>query len=192
MFQITISLYGAYQIEEYVVGGYMYPTTNQWYLPKCMYTGTTTPDIIVGRDNSGYAYISIVNRNYAGVRVHNMTRGYYTSVADTYDPWTITLDNGTENSVTPGMYKIWHSSNDGASSCLDADLLDGQHASACLTGNQTISLSGAVTGSGTTSISTTFPTGAWLSDQNGGQRLYFSNGGNSFYKSSNSNHNFRN
>jgi hypothetical protein len=41
---------------------------------------------------------------------------------------------------------------DGAGSGLDADLLDGQHASAFLTGNQTITLSGDVSGSGTTSI----------------------------------------
>ena len=43
---------------------------------------------------------------------------------------------------------------DGAGSGLDADTLDGSHASAFLTGNQTITLSGDVTGSGTTSIST--------------------------------------
>ena len=43
---------------------------------------------------------------------------------------------------------------DGSGSGLDADTLDGSHASAFLTGNQTITLSGDVTGSGTTSIST--------------------------------------
>lgn len=42
---------------------------------------------------------------------------------------------------------------DGAGSGLDADTLDGQHASAFLTGNQTITLTGDVSGSGTTSIS---------------------------------------
>jgi len=41
---------------------------------------------------------------------------------------------------------------DGSGSGLDADTLDGQHASAFLTGNQTITLSGDLTGSGTTSI----------------------------------------
>lgn len=41
---------------------------------------------------------------------------------------------------------------DGTGSGLDADTLDGQHASAFLTGNQTITLSGDVSGSGTTSI----------------------------------------
>jgi len=42
---------------------------------------------------------------------------------------------------------------DGSGSGLDADTLDGSHASAFLTGNQTITLSGDVSGSGTTSIS---------------------------------------
>lgn len=51
-----------------------------------------------------------------------------------------------------GWSKMWDSGNDGAGSGLDADTLDGQHASAFLTGNQTITLSGDLTGSGTTSI----------------------------------------
>ena len=42
---------------------------------------------------------------------------------------------------------------DGSGSGLDADTLDGSHASAFLTGNQTITLSGDASGSGTTSIS---------------------------------------
>ena len=130
MFQIMISLYGSYTQHTYIVSAYMYSTTNQWYSPQAVYLGTGSPDIIVGRDSNGKAYISIANGNYMGVRVHNMTRGYQTSVADTYDPWTITVDAGTENSVTPSIYKTWTSGNDGSGSGLDADLLDGQQASA--------------------------------------------------------------
>jgi microcystin-dependent protein len=44
---------------------------------------------------------------------------------------------------------------DGSGSGLDADLLDGIHASSFLQGNQTITLSGDVSGSGTTSINVT-------------------------------------
>lgn len=57
--------------------------------------------------------------------------------------------------------KIWTDSNDGSGSGLDADTLDGQHASAFqpagsyLTGNQTITLTGDASGSGTTSINVT-------------------------------------
>ena len=44
---------------------------------------------------------------------------------------------------------------DGSGSGLDADTLDGSHASAFLTGNQTITLTGDASGSGTTSINVT-------------------------------------
>ena len=128
MFQVTVSVYSSYTCHEYVVSGYMYGSTNQWYVPKVVYSGTGTPDIVVGRDSSGKAYISIANGSYTGVRVHNMTRGYYTSVTDTYDPWTITITGGTENSVTPSVYKTWNSGNDGSGSGLDADTVDGYHA----------------------------------------------------------------
>ncbi len=137
MFQITVSLYSSYTCHTYVVHGYMYSTTNQWYLPKCVYTGTGTPDIKVGRDSNGKAYISIARGSYTGVRVHNMTRGYYTSVADTYDPWTITENDAVENSVTPPVSKVWHSTNDGAGSGLDADLLDGVQSSSFLRSDAT-------------------------------------------------------
>ena len=129
MFQITVSIYSGYTIHNYVVGGYMYSSTNNWYASQAVYSGTGSPDIVVGRDGNGKAYISIANGNYTGVRVHNMTRGYATSVADTYDPWTISINGGTENSITPSIFETWNSGNDGAGSGLDADLLDGQQGS---------------------------------------------------------------
>ena len=136
MFQVTVSLYGSYTCHTYVVSGYMYSTTNQWYESKAIYTGTGSPDIVVGRDSSGKAYISIANGSYMGVRVHNMTRGYQTTVADTSNPWTITVNAATENSVTPTISKVWHSTNDGSGSGLDADLLDGNQATAFATAAQ--------------------------------------------------------
>ena len=136
MFQITISVYSSYTVHTYVVGGYMYSTTNQWYNSHCIYSGSGSPNIVVGRDSNGKAYISIANGNYTGVRVHNMTRGYQTSLSDTYDPWTITINGATENSTTPTIYKTWNSGNDGSGSGLDADLLDGNHASAFATAAQ--------------------------------------------------------
>jgi len=113
MFSIEITLYTSYTQHNYVVSAYMYSTTNQWYSPKAIYTttGSATPDIYVGRDANGKAYISILNAAYAGVLVHNMTQGYVTSLADTYDPWTITLDNGNENSVSVATSQIWTTAN---------------------------------------------------------------------------------
>jgi hypothetical protein len=104
MFMITVDVWQGYSQSTYKVSGYMYSTIDQWYTPQAVYTGTGTPNIIVGRDTNGKAYISIANGNYTGVRVHSMTRGYVTSVADTYDPWTISITGGTENSVTPAIY----------------------------------------------------------------------------------------
>jgi len=147
MFSIEITLYGSYTQHNYVVSAYMYSTTNQWHSPKAIYTttGTTTPDIIVGRDANGKAYISIANANYTGVLVHNMTRGYQTSLADTYDPWTITVNAGTENSVGVSTSQVWTTANHTPGNYLplaggtmtntnlvtnmNADLLDGQHGS---------------------------------------------------------------
>jgi len=136
MFQVTVSLYTSYTSHTYVVSAYMYSSTNQWYSPTAIYTGSGSPDIVVGRDANGKAYISIGAGSYTGVRVHNMTRGFYTSVADTYAPWTITSDSATENSVNVSVYnamdKGWHAGNDGSGSGLDADLLDGIQGSSFL------------------------------------------------------------
>jgi hypothetical protein len=113
MFSIEVTLYSSYTQHNYVVSAYMYSTTNQWYSPKAIYTttGTATPDIIVGRDGNGKAYISIANSAYTGVLVHNMTRGYTTSLANTYEPWTITIDAGTENSTGVATSQVWTSGN---------------------------------------------------------------------------------
>ena len=113
MFSIEITLYTSYTQHNYVVSAYMYSTTNQWYAPKAIYTttGTATPDIYVGRDGNGKAYISIANASYTGVLVHNMTRGYQTSLADTYDPWTITINSGNENSTSVAVSTVYTSAN---------------------------------------------------------------------------------
>ena len=175
MFKVTVSIYTSYGQHDYVVGGYMYSTTNQWYSPTCIYTGTGSPDIVVGRDSNGKAYISIANGNYTGVRVHSMTLGYYTSVADTYDPWTITINGATENSVTPTKSKVWHSTNDASGSGLDADLLDGQQGSyyAPATGGTYLPLAGGnITGAQI----------AFTASSNGDKKLNFSgHGGASGY-----------
>jgi len=120
MFSIEVTLYTSYTQYNYVVSAYMYSSTNQWYSPKAIYTttGTTAPDIYVGRDANGKAYISIANASYTGVLVHNMTRGYYTSLADTYDPWTITVDSGNENSTTVAVSTVYTSANFPSSSYL--------------------------------------------------------------------------
>ena len=113
MFSIEITLYTSYTQHNYVVSAYMYSTINQWYDPKAIYTttGTAAPDIYVGRDGNGKAYISIANASYTGVLVHNMTKGYQTSLADTYDPWTIAVNSGNENSTSVAVSTVYTSAN---------------------------------------------------------------------------------
>ena len=114
MFQVTVDIYNSYTIHSYRVGGYMYSTTNQWYIPTAVYTGNGSPDIYVGRDSSGKAYISIANGNYTGVTVHSFTGGYAAGTADAYNPWTISINAGSENYVGVSVTTTVTSSNVGS------------------------------------------------------------------------------
>ena len=101
-------------------------------------------------------------KGYAGVFAHN-------SALNAWAPIYINAHSGSgqANVYTGSLYVngnnlAWHAGNDGSGSGLDADLLDGQHGSYYYSAgnpapNQTITLSGAVTGSGTTSITTSNP-----------------------------------
>ena len=63
--------------------------------------------------------------------------------------------SGTNAELQVGTNRVLTTADEGSGNGLDADTLDGNHASAFLTGNQTITLSGDVSGSGTTSIAVT-------------------------------------
>ena len=142
MLKFTISQQSSYHQRTFEVSGYLYPTTNNWYLPRCVYTGTTDPDIIVGRDANGKAYVSIANGNYTGIIVHSVTGGYQGADSDGYGSWTIAANNGTENSVSVEVHKTWNSRNDGSGSGLDADLLDGVQGSLFLRSDQDATIDG--------------------------------------------------
>ena len=144
MFSVDITIYAGYTQYRYTVSAYMYSTANNWHEPKALFSGDGSPDIYVGRDASGKAYISIANGNYTGVVVNNFVGGYYSTTADSFTPWVITLNNGTENSVSVSVIKQWNSSNDGSGSGLDADLLDGQQGSYYATAGDYLPLAGGV------------------------------------------------
>ncbi len=103
----------------------------------------------------------------SAITVKGWTDGYYAwqihGPSSTGNPNSGLYYRDGKGSTWNSSYEIWHAGRDGSGSGLDADTLDGQHASAFqaagsyLTGNQTITLTGAVTGSGTTSISTSNP-----------------------------------
>ena len=136
MLKFTISQYTSYTQYDYEVAAYMYPSTNQWYLPTAVYTGTGAPDIVVGRESDGKAYVSIADALYTGVIVHSLTIGYIGTVPNAYDQgWVITQDATTPNSVSVDVRTTWNSGNDGSGSGLDADLLDGYNSSQSESGN---------------------------------------------------------
>ena len=177
MFSIEVTLYTSYTQHNYVVSAYMYSTQNQWYEPKAVYTttGTATPDIYVGRDANGKAYISIANASYTGVLVHNMTRGFYTSVADTYDPWTISVNSGTENSRSVVTSQVWTTANHTPGNYLPL-------AGGIMSGN--IAMGGAsVTGAQDFSGTEFYATG-WFRNSATNKGLYNSAHGNHFYADS--------
>ena len=98
---------------------------------QLLISATDVPPLVVDSTNSIETEIQ-VKRNGAykavfgyydglGTYMFNWTRGYYLNLTD---GGGIQLST---NSATIG--NIWHSGNDGSGSGLDADLLDGQHAS---------------------------------------------------------------
>jgi hypothetical protein len=140
MLKFTISQLSGYVQHDYEVSGYLYANTNQWYSSKVIYTGTGTPDIILGRDADGRAYVSIADGAYTGLSVHSLVVGYSGSLADTYNTdWSVAQDSTTPDSTSVTVDKVWHSGNDGSGSGLDADLLDGASSSSYgkLANNQT-------------------------------------------------------
>lgn len=123
---------------------------------------TTSNTIVV--ENASNTYVNTVSAQNRNLTVYQGTSG-----ADAYMTFHISGDyagyfglGGAENdlvwggwSVGNNRYRIWHSGNDGAGSGLDADTLDGNHASAFLTAEaDTLS---SVTGRGaSTSTETSF------------------------------------
>jgi len=98
------------------------------------------------RDGNGYLQLGWINTTSgsAGTTAPDRIYGSYDGYIRYYTPANLKTVLGYLTTA-----------DEGSGNGIDADTLDGQHASAFLTGNQTISLSGATTGSGTTSISTT-------------------------------------
>jgi hypothetical protein len=107
MIKFTVSILSAYQPQEYEVSGYLYSTINQWHAPKYNYQGEPTPDIKVGRDADGKAYVSIAVGSYVGVIVHSVVSGYTMTESDAYNQgWAIARTSDVSNSVTPVRYGL--------------------------------------------------------------------------------------
>ena len=139
------------------------------------YSETDTLDSVLARGASttrtaefyqtSNTFINTVTATNRGLTVYQNTAG-----ADAYMTFHISGDyagyfglGGAENDLVWGgwsvgnvRYRIWHSGNDGSGSGLDADTLDGQHASAFLTSySETDTLSSVTARGATTSSSIT-------------------------------------
>jgi hypothetical protein len=108
MLKFTISQYSSYVQHTYEVSGYLYGTPNNWYAPVVRYSGTGSPDIVMGRDANGYAYVSIAGGNYTGIIVHNVTSAYAMTTADRLLKWTITADSYVSNAASVSVSSDWN------------------------------------------------------------------------------------
>jgi hypothetical protein len=134
MIKFTVSWYAGYVQREYVCSGYLYGTTNNWYLPRSVSTGSdANNDVVFGRDTNGYAYVSFPGANYQGVIVHSITAGYVMPTTQIWATgWTITKDNATPNTSASTNIRTF---------------TDAYHPNAdALTTTRNIALTGAVTG----------------------------------------------
>jgi hypothetical protein len=113
--------------------------------------GSTNGKIFNGLDN---AHVVI------GIKANDVNDGFHVVASDDgTDNYVKSLLRVTSNAFNYLGNSIWHAGNDGATSGLDADLLDGQHGSYYLAANanavsasklataRTLSLTGDVTGS---------------------------------------------
>jgi hypothetical protein len=135
------------------------------------YSETDTLDSVLSRGASttrtaefyqtSNTFVNTVAAANRGLTVYQNTAG-----ADAYMTFHISGDyagyfglGGAENDLVWGgwsvgnvRYRIWHSGNDGSGSGLDADTLDGYHASSFLTGHPSVSAAGSSNNSGRTYI----------------------------------------
>jgi hypothetical protein len=154
MMKFTISQYSSYVQHTYEVSGYLYNSPNNWYLPVVKYTGGGTPDIVMGRDTNGYAYVSIAGGNYTGIIVHNVTAGYSMTAANRLAQWTITSDTYVSNAASVSLSSVWDTDSLTTTNKTNYDTAFGwgDHSVAGYTGNQA-----AGTGlTGTTTLSLDF------------------------------------
>lgn len=120
--------------------------------------GGTSPTFTNAGEDASALSLHITGSGAGGTLFHRSASGLGKNAGDAIS-WTTTLYVDL-NSITYKGSTIWHSGNDGASSGLDADLLDGQQgsfyaplASPAFTG--TPSAPTAATGTNTTQIATT-------------------------------------
>lgn len=135
MFNARITIWSYYYTAELIAGGYTYIDSGAWYNPRVtgrVHGGTLNVRFSSSGSNR-YIQIGDTTTNWGGylhVTVDDVSSGYGIFLS----PFTVSLATayiGTTN-ATQNIGVVWHTGNDGSGSGLDADLLDGNHASAFL------------------------------------------------------------
>jgi hypothetical protein len=129
-------------------------TTGTQYIRMGRFPSSTT--------NSGEAWIGRASDRSVGTMTIQLGTGADRNFEVVDHAWSTVVFNAGMNSITYKNNVVWHAGNDGAASGLDADLLDGSHASAF----------SPVAGSSSITTVGTIATGVW-----NGTAIAVANGG---------------
>jgi len=112
MVKFTIDVYSYYKKLKYEVSGYLFPTDNNWLLPKviCLSDSGVTGDVIFGRDTDGRAYASIPTAGHIGIVVRDAVFGNG-SLPYAQRGWSIVEDETSPNAVTAEFANVIHTRN---------------------------------------------------------------------------------
>lgn len=97
MLSFTVRSYKSYQAHDIQFSGYLFPDSNQWYIPQAvMIAGTAAVPIRMGKMDDGRAYVWIGNTShYFGIAVLNVVGGYIG--VDLSGGWEIGTTDETPN-----------------------------------------------------------------------------------------------
>jgi len=107
-----------------IIGDDAYSTSTSYVGMKTSFMSNTTDYMIISGTNDGNTYVSAKSGSDVHIRGGGNNSVYSLTVYP--DQWP---------TVGNSAHSIWHSGNDGSGSGLDADLLDGYHASESSTGS---------------------------------------------------------
>lgn len=119
---------------ELVVSGYTYANTPAWYNYSAEVRGNAPfSQVRLGYDGSKCCILlgaTTSTWSYPHIAITQVLASHqsYTGWESGWSIQAITDETGITNIVTPSLRKTWHSQNDGTGSGLDADFLDGKHA----------------------------------------------------------------
>ena len=119
----------------YTISGHNWSTASNWYNTGVTSEGSDPLTVRLGHDGSTHCIVigdTNTSWSYGHVTVELLAHPqFYSNNQDMTVGWGASQITSLPSTLTTvGVGKIWHSNNDGSTSGLDADLLDGQHASA--------------------------------------------------------------